>query len=86
VKSYKAGSKWSKWSRTMRGADPELGSYLGMVREYYTKRFQIYGSMPADVDWNSVRSQELRLEYLPRIRKADVPFSKNDYGCGYGTC
>jgi SAM-dependent methyltransferase len=57
---------------------------LDSVREYYTAKIEEYGPTPEGVDWNSLESQQLRFEQLAKVCDASLPFSINDYGCGYG--
>lgn len=58
---------------------------LGAVSDYYEGKIEEFGATPAGVDWNGRESQETRFEQLAKIvPDLKVPFSIDDYGCGYG--
>ena len=54
------------------------------VDRYYTAKLAEYGATPRGVDWNSTESQRLRFHHLISVCDSRVPFTINDYGCGYG--
>lgn len=54
------------------------------VGRYYGEKIQAFGATARGVDWNSPESQRLRFSQLLKICERDLPFSLNDYGCGYG--
>jgi SAM-dependent methyltransferase len=54
------------------------------VERYYSSKVAQHGPTPRGVDWNSPESQQLRFRQLLKVRSDDLPFSVNDYGCGYG--
>lgn len=54
------------------------------VRNYYTQKIISHGAVPRGVDWNSLKSQEVRFEQLLKICDRSHGFTLNDYGCGYG--
>jgi SAM-dependent methyltransferase len=54
------------------------------VERYYSSKVAQHGPTPRGVDWNSTESQQLRFRQLLKVRSDDLPFSVNDYGCGYG--
>jgi len=54
------------------------------VERYYSSKVAQHGPTPRGVDWNSPESQQLRFEQLLKVHSDDLPFSVNDYGCGYG--
>jgi SAM-dependent methyltransferase len=54
------------------------------VERYYSSKVAQHGATPRGVDWNSPESQQLRFRQLLKIHTDDLPFSVNDYGCGYG--
>jgi SAM-dependent methyltransferase len=54
------------------------------VERYYSSKVAQHGPTPRGVDWNSPESQQLRFRQLLKIHTDDLPFSVNDYGCGYG--
>jgi hypothetical protein len=59
---------------------------ISSVRDYYDAKVRAHGPTPSGVDWNGEQSQQLRFEALSRIisHEKNVPFSVDDYGCGYG--
>ncbi len=57
---------------------------LGKVSRYYSGKLKVHGATARGVDWNSTESQQLRFVQLLKICDCRVPFSINDYGCGYG--
>jgi SAM-dependent methyltransferase len=58
--------------------------FLKSVEQYYTGKIKTYGPTAKGVDWNSSESQTLRFEQLLKGCDTQLPFSLNDYGCGYG--
>ena len=57
---------------------------LDNVQQYYGEKIQAHGATPQGVDWNSPESQRLRFVQLLKVCDCSMPFSINDYGCGYG--
>ncbi len=68
----------------MKGPKVTFDAILSQTRQYYDKKLDTYGPSPKGVDWNSVQSQELRFEQLLKVCDTSIPFTLNDYGCGYG--
>ena len=69
----------------MSDARKRVDALLAGVDEYYSAKVVEHGSSHRGADWNSKESQELRFDRLLEIVDApEVPFSLNDYGCGYG--
>jgi SAM-dependent methyltransferase len=54
------------------------------VDSYYSRKLLEFGASPAGVDWKSAESQELRFRQLLTLCDLSIPFTVNDYGCGYG--
>jgi SAM-dependent methyltransferase len=54
------------------------------VDDYYSRIARRYGPTPRGVDWTSAATQYLRFVQLLKLCDFDVPFSLNDFGCGYG--
>jgi SAM-dependent methyltransferase len=61
-----------------------MSGVLAPVAAYYSKRVRDHGPVPAGVDWNGAEGQRLRFEVLLRVVGTAVPYSIDDYGCGYG--
>jgi SAM-dependent methyltransferase len=57
---------------------------LKPIERFFGDRVREKGPTPAAVDYNSLRSQEIRFEQLCKLMDASRAFSLNDYGCGYG--
>jgi SAM-dependent methyltransferase len=57
---------------------------LDAVQRYYSEKISEHGPTARGVDWNDQASQELRFEQLLKVCDFDLPFTINDYGCGYG--
>jgi SAM-dependent methyltransferase len=57
---------------------------LGNVARYYGDKLAEHGATARGVDWNSVESQRMRFRQLVSVCDHPVPFTINDYGCGYG--
>lgn len=57
--------------------------YLDIER-YYSRKIMLHGATPLGVAWLCQPTQELRFVQLLRICEAQVSFSLNDLGCGYG--
>jgi len=55
-----------------------------VVADYYSGKVKAHGASAEGVDWNSEESQYTRFDQLTRICDDKVPFTVNDYGCGYG--
>ncbi|MCH2038199.1 MAG: class I SAM-dependent methyltransferase [Rickettsiales bacterium] len=56
-----------------------------IIDSYYTGTIQAHGATPRGVDWKDDSSHALRFkQLLSVISEPDLPFSLNDYGCGYG--
>jgi len=68
----------------MKGSKVTFDAILSQTRQYYDKKLGAYGPTPKGVDWNSAASQELRFEQLLKVCDTSIPFTLNDYGCGYG--
>jgi SAM-dependent methyltransferase len=51
---------------------------------YYRAKLLEHGATARGVDWNSEEAQRLRFDQLLRICDGTLPFSINDFGCGYG--
>jgi SAM-dependent methyltransferase len=68
----------------MKGSKVTFDAILSQTRQYYDEKLDAYGPSPKGVDWNSAESQELRFEQLLKICDTSIPFTLNDYGCGYG--
>lgn len=63
----------------------ETNALHQMIDLYYTDKIQAHGATARGVDWKDDASQTLRFKQLVSvISEADLPFSLNDYGCGYG--
>jgi SAM-dependent methyltransferase len=62
----------------------DYADILDDVRRYYDGKLGEHGATARGVDWNSTESQRLRFSQLLKICEPDLPFSINDYGCGYG--
>jgi SAM-dependent methyltransferase len=56
---------------------------LDRVDRYYTGKLKAHGATACGVDWNSAESQQLRFGQLLKVCDGRVPFTINDYGCGY---
>jgi len=54
------------------------------VANYYSEKLRRHGTAPRGADWSSTASQFLRFAQLVKICDFGVPFSLNDFGCGYG--
>lgn len=54
------------------------------VRAYYSGTLQRHGPTPLGVDWPNTVSQYLRFVQLLKLCDFEMPFSLNDFGCGYG--
>ena len=54
------------------------------VDNYYSGIARRYRATPRGVDWASAATQYLRFVQLLKLCDFDVPFSLNDFGCGYG--
>jgi SAM-dependent methyltransferase len=54
------------------------------VRTYYSAKLERHGPTPLGVDWPNAISQHLRFVQLLKLCDFTVPFSLNDFGCGYG--
>ena len=61
-----------------------MDKILKNTEQYYSEKIKTYGATPKGVDWNSPESQALRFDQLLNVCDPTVPFSINDYGCGYG--
>lgn len=65
-------------------ADHPLAALYAGIDRYYSHKVNLHGPTPAGVDWPCQPTQELRFEQLLRVCGAQMPFSLNDIGCGYG--
>jgi SAM-dependent methyltransferase len=54
------------------------------VQHYYDEKIQTYGATARGVDWNSPESQQIRFGQLLKLIDRSLPFTINDFGCGYG--
>lgn len=54
------------------------------VRTYYSGTLERHGPTPLGVDWPNTVSQYLRFVQLLKLCDFEMPFSLNDFGCGYG--
>lgn len=54
------------------------------VQNYYDEKIQVHGPTARGVDWNSSESQQMRFGQLLKLIDATLPFTINDFGCGYG--
>lgn len=54
------------------------------VQQYYDEKIRTHGPIARGVDWNSFESQQLRFVQLLKIVDKSIPFTLNDFGCGYG--
>lgn len=54
------------------------------ISEYYRLKLEAHGETPNGVDWNGKDGQVLRFEQLMKITAAEVSYTINDLGCGYG--
>lgn len=61
-----------------------MDAIIAGVEAYYTGTAQRYGPTPRGVDWTSAATQYLRFVQLLKLCDFGVPFSLNDFGCGYG--
>jgi SAM-dependent methyltransferase len=69
----------------MSDARKPVDALLADVNEYYSAKVGEHGASHRGADWNSKASQELRFDRLLEIVDVPhLPFSLNDYGCGYG--
>jgi len=59
-------------------------SILSRKREHYDQEIQRHGCTATGVGWNSRESQEMRFRQLLKVADLTIPFSINDFGCGYG--
>jgi len=59
-------------------------SNIDLIKSYFEERFNLHGTSPRGVDWNSKASQEIRFDQLLKICNSSAPLSILDYGCGYG--
>jgi SAM-dependent methyltransferase len=59
-------------------------SILSRKREYYDQEIQRHGCTAIGVGWSSQESLEMRFRQLLKVADRSVPFSINDFGCGYG--
>jgi len=57
---------------------------LSRMQQYYDEKIQLHGCTALGVGWNSIESQQMRFAQLLKIVDDRVPFSINDFGCGYG--
>jgi SAM-dependent methyltransferase len=57
---------------------------LDAVQRYYSGKIAEHGPTARGVDWNDQASQEVRFEQLLKLCDLELPFTINDYGCGYG--
>jgi SAM-dependent methyltransferase len=59
---------------------------LDKISNLYSDNLTEHGDQSKAVGWPTSSSQELRFEKLTEVISIDesVPFSVNDYGCGYG--
>ena len=64
--------------------DDHADHSLDQVAAYYAAKFAAHGPTARGVDWNSTESQRLRFRQLISVCDIRVPFTINDYGCGYG--
>lgn len=54
------------------------------ARDYYSEKLKQHGATARGVDWPSAASQYLRFAQLLKLCDFNLPFSINDFGCGYG--
>ena len=54
------------------------------VQQYYDEKIQTHGPTARGVDWNSPESQQMRFAQLLKLIDSSLPFTINDFGCGYG--
>jgi SAM-dependent methyltransferase len=54
------------------------------VQQYYDEKIQTHGPTARGVDWNSPESQQMRFGQLLKLIDHSLPFTVNDFGCGYG--
>ncbi len=54
------------------------------VQQYYDAKIQTHGPTARGVDWNSPESQQMRFGQLLKLIDHSLPFTINDFGCGYG--
>jgi SAM-dependent methyltransferase len=59
-------------------------SIRSRVQHYYDEKIQTHGPTPRGVDWNSPESQQMRFGQLLTLIDRSLPFTINDFGCGYG--
>lgn len=52
--------------------------------KYFSKKLDTHGPIPKGVDYNGLKSQEIRFEQLVKVIDPDQSFSVIDYGSGYG--
>lgn len=64
--------------------DQQHAEILNVVRQYYLYTLTKHGPTPLGVDWESSAQQHRRFDHLLGACDPLVPFSINDYGCGYG--
>ena len=58
---------------------------LDKISNLYTDNLIRHGDQSKAVGWPTADSQELRFAKLTQVvPNMDIPFSVNDYGCGYG--
>jgi SAM-dependent methyltransferase len=54
------------------------------VQHYYDEKIQTHGPTALGVDWNSRESQQMRFAQLLKLIDYSLPYTINDFGCGYG--
>ncbi len=59
-------------------------SIRSRVQQYYDTKIQTHGPTARGVDWNSPESQQVRFGQLLKLIDGSLPFTINDFGCGYG--
>jgi len=59
-------------------------SILSRMQKHYDEKIQLHGCTATGVGWNSIESQQMRFDQLLKVVDWTLPFSINDFGCGYG--
>ncbi len=54
------------------------------VEGYYSRKLARFGPTALGVDWSCELTQQLRFVHLLKVCDVRLPFSINDFGCGYG--
>ena len=62
-----------------------MSNLINDIDKYYSKKITEFGTTPKGVDWNDIKTQDIRFEQLLKVVNSKTNFSINDLGCGYGS-